>query len=200
MVGSARTLGSRRMTASPSNDQFDELLAGAIDGQSWAFTELYQQFAGRISAFAASRQAPDPDAIANDVMLRVFQNIGSFVGTASNFESWVFTITRNQLIDAHRHAARRPAPADREIEPSDLGAAPSAEDQALSNLSMDDTLRLLDCLTPDQREVIALRMITDLKIEDVAMVIEKPVTAVKALQRRGIARLQREILNKVVSK
>jgi RNA polymerase sigma-70 factor (ECF subfamily) len=47
--------------------------------------------------------------------------------------------------------------------------------------------------------VILLRVVADLSLEQVAAVVDKPVTAVKALQRRGLRRLQSEVLAEVLT-
>ena len=57
----------------------------------------------------------------------------------------------------------------------------------------------LSLLTVEQREVIVLRLIEDLSISDVAEIVNRPATAVKALQRRGLQALQRQILAEEVS-
>jgi len=52
-------------------------------------------------------------------------------------------------------------------------------------------------LTPDQQTVVTLRVVGDLSVEQVAVVIGKPAGAVKALQRRGIAALRRNMAGAV---
>jgi len=46
-------------------------------------------------------------------------------------------------------------------------------------------------LTPDQREVIGLRFVADLALEDVARITGRKVGAVKAMQHRALAQLAR---------
>ena len=46
-------------------------------------------------------------------------------------------------------------------------------------------------LSPDQREVLLLRMAADLTAPEVARILNKSTEAVKALQRRGLASLAR---------
>jgi len=175
---------------------FDSMIALAARGDGPAFEALYRDFAGRVRAFAAVRSAADPDAITNDVMLRVFQNLNSFSGTEAAFVGWLFTITRNCVIDEFRKRERRPS-SDGVTVPEQ--ASSSAEDSAMIRLSGDNVLHLLEQLTPDQREVIALRLIDDLSLADVAAIVGRPVSAVKALQRRGLQRLQRLLVGEVVS-
>ena len=56
-----------------------------------------------------------------------------------------------------------------------------------------------DSLPDDQRAVLLLRVIGDLSIEDVAKAVGKRPGAVKALQRRGLAAVKRELTRKGVS-
>lgn len=178
--------------SSPSarDASFDGILRAAIEGDPEAFEHIYRTYAGRILAFARARGNDDPEAVANDVMLRSFQNLSSFNGDEPAFVRWLFTIARHRIIDLHRAANRRPKLADESVpERSD----PSAEDVAFDRLSLDDVSQWLGLLTAEQREVVALRLVADLSLADVAEIVGRPVTAVKALQRRGLRRLQREI-------
>ena len=50
-----------------------------------------------------------------------------------------------------------------------------------------DLIAALDQLSPDQREVIVLRFVADLSLEQVAEVTKRRVGAVKALQHRADA-------------
>lgn len=178
--------------------EFGLAMTDAKNGSSRAFERLFRAYSGRITAFAAARGNEDPEAIANDVMLKVFQHLGDFDGDESAFTGWVFAIARNRLIDAHRAAQRRPMLADG-VEVPDHESEPSSEDKALVGLSLDDTISHLECLTAEQREVIALRMVADLSLEQVSEIVDRPISAVKALQRRGLRRLQKEILPAAVS-
>lgn len=175
---------------------FDVVLLRAAQGDGLAFEHIFHSYAGRIRAFAMARGASDVDAITNDVMLRVFQNLGSFQGDEPAFVRWIFTMARNRLIDAHRAVQRRPVIADVEVPERQVH---SAETVAIERISIADVADRLATLTVEQREVIALRLVHDLSIKDVAEIVGRPVTAVKALQRRGLRSLQRQILDEGVS-
>ena len=58
---------------------------------------------------------------------------------------------------------------------------------------------MLGTLSEDQREVLLLRVVGDLSIEEVAKAIGKRPGAVKALQRRGLAAIRRELARKGVT-
>ena len=61
-------------------------------------------------------------------------------------------------------------------------------------------IELCDRLSDDQRDVLLLRIVADLSLEDVAAVLGKSVGAVKALQHRGLATLQRSFSSEAVSR
>lgn len=123
-------------------------------------------------------------------MLRVFRRLSSFAGDEQAFTRWVFTIARNLLIDAHRSAQRRP-----NVSSAGVPERPtrSTEEVALEQLTGAELVSLLDRLSIDQREVIALRVLDDLSLADVAAVVGRSVAAVKGLQRRGLRRLEAEL-------
>lgn len=175
---------------------FSSTMASVQQGDGRAFESLYRWLAPDITRFASARNAEDPEGITNEVFLRAFRQIDRFDGTSGSFRAWVFAIARNQLIDAHRSRARRPQlSADAVPE----RAVDAAEVEALDLLSLQRVTRLLSYLSDDQRDVILLRMVGDLSLRQVATIVDKPVTAVKALQRRGLRRLQSEVLSEVVN-
>jgi RNA polymerase sigma-70 factor (ECF subfamily) len=57
---------------------------------------------------------------------------------------------------------------------------------------------LIGRLAPEQRAVLLLRIVGGLTVEEVAGAIGKRAGAVKALQRRGLAAIQRELAKEAV--
>ncbi|MBK9208323.1 MAG: sigma-70 family RNA polymerase sigma factor [Anaerolineales bacterium] len=62
------------------------------------------------------------------------------------------------------------------------------------NLSQNRVREALHKLTEDQQQVIALKFLEGWENEDIARVLNKPVGAVKSLQHRALARLQKTLL------
>ena len=67
------------------------------------------------------------------------------------------------------------------------------EVDAAAHLAHERVAVLLSVLSPDQREVLLLRVVADLSVEETAAVLGKGYEAVKALQRRGLASLRRAL-------
>lgn len=64
---------------------------------------------------------------------------------------------------------------------------------------MERVRRLCDRLAPDQRDVLLLRMLSAMTVEQAAEALGKSPTAVKALQRRALAAIRRLIEREGVS-
>lgn len=171
----------------------DRALALACSGSSTGFTRLYEMLAGEIAAFCSARAGHDVDELVNEVFLGAFRGLPHFEGDGAAFRAYLYRIARNKLADHHgrrRRAHDRLAPLDDVDEPI---TADNADAALMRRLDADLVDRLLDCLTDDQRDVILLRFLAELSIAEVCAVLDRPETAVKALQRRAIARLRREM-------
>ncbi len=173
---------------------FPSTLEAAQTGEAWAMRAMFDWLGAPVAGFLRSRGAHDPDGSANEVFLRVFRTVHTFRGDAYQFRTWVFTITRNLLIDERRRASRRVELVFDDGSGRSL-AEPTgdAEDDALARLGDDRVGELLALLSPEQREVIALRVIADLSFDQVAAITGRGYEAVKALHRRGISALARAL-------
>ena len=67
------------------------------------------------------------------------------------------------------------------------------ERDALRRIEQNSVEATLVALPPDQRDVLMLRVLGGLTVEEVARALHKRPGAVKALQRRGVARLKRHL-------
>lgn len=177
------------MAPSGLGEAFDPVLTAARTGEAWAFRRLFDWLARPVAGYLRGAGVEDPDGSANEVFLRVFGAIDRFDGGEERFRSWVFSIAHNLVIDERRRRSRRPST-------STLGAGsePSVEgaDEAVLVALGDDRVRaLLGRLAPDQRDVVLLRIVADMSIEDTANALGKSRGAVKALQHRALAALRR---------
>jgi RNA polymerase sigma factor (sigma-70 family) len=175
-----------------SPERFTSLLESARQGSEAAWQELYSGLAPVVLGYLRANGAPDPEDVLSEVFLQVARDIGTFDGEEKGFRSWVFTIAHHRLIDARRHSARRPV--DLTAEPPEPGVrADDAAEEALHRIGVEEVSRVLGTLSEDQRAVLLLRIVGDLSIEDVAKAVGKRPGAVKALQRRGLAAVKREL-------
>ena len=179
----------------------DDVIAAAANGDDRAFAILYRALAPSVIGYLRGQGATDADGLAGDVFVAVVKGLPRFSGDVESFKSWVFTIAHHRLVDARRRASRRPDDVvpDAALEIACSAASgPDFEIDAL--IDAQSLLPALECLSPDQRDTILLRVIADLSVERTAEILRKQPGAVKALQRRALAALRREMSRKPVSR
>jgi len=172
-------------------DAFSAVLLAAQVGASWACTNLWVDHAPAVTAFLRARGSHEPEDLTSEVFLTVFDQLERFRGGESEFRAFVFTIAYRRLVDELRTRSRRGHHTEWNDE-SDARRSPSAEQEAVGNMSDDSTRALLDELPPDQRNVMVLRIIADLTVEQIAEILGKRPGAVKALQRRALDALRKK--------
>lgn len=168
-------------------------------GDQAAFETIYLTHAPAVSGYARGHGAEDPEALANETMYRVLRDIATFDGTTQKFRSWVFTIAHNLIIDDQRRTWRRPVTVELD-ESASTQVNEGADQAALDRLEAQQLLRWISELSPDQRNVLLLRLVSDLPIAEVARILRKREGAVKALHWRGMAALRRRIDGQAITK
>jgi RNA polymerase sigma-70 factor, ECF subfamily len=170
----------------------DQLVTAAQANAAWAFERLFRLLAPAVEGYLRAQGADDPEGLTSEVFLGAFRRLGSFTGDGQAFRSWLFTIAHHRLIDDRRRRVRSVAttPLNRS---SSGKAGGDVEEDALASLGTARAVRLLANLSSDQRDVLALRVIADLTVEQTAEVLGKQPGAVKALQRRGLAALRKKL-------
>ena len=172
--------------------EFAARLDAARTGDELAWRWLFRLVSGRVVGFLVVRGAPDPEAVAGDTFLDIVRSIKRFRGDERAFVSWCLTIAHRRLVDAFRAASRRP---ETPTAPGDLDepAREDVEETALGLVGAARVRHLLDRLTPDQANVLALRIYGEMTLPEVAERLKKPLTAVTSLQHRGLESLRRII-------
>jgi RNA polymerase sigma factor (sigma-70 family) len=176
----------------PRDDAFDDVLSSARAGAEWAWTRIYDELAPKLVGYLRAHGAADPEDLAAEVFLQVVRGLPGFSGGQAEFRAWTFTIAHRRLVDDLRRRRRRPveaAPAD--VIARAAGAGGDVNDDADARMAHASIRAAIGELPPDQRSVVLLRIIGDLTIDEIARAVRKRPGAVKALQRRGLRRLER---------
>jgi len=168
-------------------DGFDVRLRRAQAGDPGAFDELVRWLEYPLVGFLRARGVEDPEGMANEVLVRVFGGIERFDGGGAQFRAWVFRIARNALIDERRYRARRPDVVFTVHEELAEGVTVDATDRIGERERVE---ALLADLTDEQREVLVLRVVAGLSVEETAQTVGRRPGAVRALQHRALARLR----------
>lgn len=149
---------------------------------------LYRELQPALLRHLRSSHPEQAEDIAADVWAEVAFLLPRFVGGDAAFRGWVFTLARRRLIDSYRRAGRR------RTEPlaleGDALSSDRPEDEVVDRMSIERTAaRLHDLLPADQAEVLLLRVVGGLSVDEVALIMGKQPVNVRVLQHRALRRL-----------
>jgi RNA polymerase sigma-70 factor (ECF subfamily) len=176
---------------------FDALVAHAADGDDRAFEQLIGPLIPSLRGYLRGIGRDETEDLLDDVLLAVFTNLARFRGGEESLRSWVFAIAHNRAVDHHRRRRRR-AEIDGELAVAaaarpELRTVASAEQFALDHVAEAEMLEVLAALPPAQRQVLLLRTVADLSVEQTAAVMGRSNGAVKLLQHRAVTSLRRRL-------
>ena len=133
---------------------------------------------------------PEPDE-ATSAEAGALESIGRFRWQAAPFSAWLFRIAHNLSMD-HFRSRRRWQPEEEVPEPHG-SEEPSAELEAMQSIGRQSMLELIDTLSPEQQQVLTLKFVFNFPNADVAKILDKTEGAIKSLQHRALASLQKQI-------
>jgi RNA polymerase sigma factor (sigma-70 family) len=170
--------------------QFGRVLAAARQEERWAFERIFTVLAPVVVGYLRAQGGLEPEDLTSEVFLGVLRNLDTFDGDEAAFRSWVFTIAHRRLLDERRRLRRRPPP-EPLADALEVRAPDDVEDAVARSLATQRVRALCERLSPDQRDVLLLRLLGRLTVEEVAAALDKTPEAVKALQRRGFLAIGR---------
>jgi len=141
----------------------------------------YLELAPAVLGYYRSYGLASADDLVGDVFVSVAGGLRRFRGDRADLRRWVFTIARRRLVDHFRRSKVRQITSSGPL--PDLGVH-----DRLAGLDV-DLVDALNDLTDLQREVVVLRFVADLPLDDVAELVGRNLPAVKALQARALSQL-----------
>ena len=159
-------------------DPNSALKQSAVAGDSVAierlFRELYPPVYG--FCFTMTRKTADAEDLAQQTFLKAFASLRQF-RPAQPIGPWILRIAHNLFISQLRSRRRQADLDDPELEllPSD---DPAPEAAALSKETRTEVRRALRSLPPPAQVILVLRYQHQLSYEEIAAVVDTPVTTV----------------------
>lgn len=181
------------------DERFDDVLAAAQSGAESALGALYEDLQPRLLRYLRVHEPRVAEDLSHDVWLGVALGIRRFSGGEDHFRAWLFTIARRRLLDLRRTGARRrtfPMEA-RKLVP--WGRVANMEDEALEILGTELALSCVAMLAPSQADIVLLRVLGGLSVDEVAKILGKRPGAVRVLQHRALRALASIVAREEVS-
>jgi RNA polymerase sigma-70 factor, ECF subfamily len=176
-----------------SKEHVRKLVGRAQQGDRAALEELYLMHFDRIYGYLHMTVGNRHDAedLTTQTFLKMLESIGRFRWQSAPFSAWLFRIAHNLSMD-HFRARRRWQP-EEEVPEQPGSEEPSAEMQAMHAIGRQSMMELIEKLSPEQQQVLTLKFVFNFANADVATILGKTEGAVKSLQHRALASLQKQI-------
>jgi RNA polymerase sigma-70 factor (ECF subfamily) len=177
----------------------EELVARSREGDLDSFNQLVLRWERPIYALAYRVIGREEDArdVAQETFLRAFRALGGFKGQAK-FSSWLYRITLNLCRDWIRRDRRTPvAQAPEGVDLVELASesTPSESiEELVSRREMGRAVaRAMAALPDEQRTAIILKEYHGLTFQEIADLLECPLSTVKTRLYQGLSVLRRQL-------
>lgn len=173
-------------------ESFESVLIAAQAGGEWAFAQLYDAYNPRLVRYFAARASSMAEDLASETWMGAARALVQFHGDEDQFRSWLFTIAHRRLADYWEGRKRGWNPADGETIVECL-APDDTEGSVLESLSgRAAAQKIAAALPPEQAEVVLLRVIGGLDVEQVARIMGRRPGTVRVLQHRALKKLSKD--------
>jgi RNA polymerase sigma-70 factor (ECF subfamily) len=195
MIGESSVLAAA-VNGRPHDDstaRVRRLVVSAQRGDRAALEELYLLHFDRIYGYLqlSVGNRHDAEDLTNQTFVKMLESLDRFVWRQAPFSAWLFRIAHNLAMD-HFRAGRRWQPEEEPREDADA-LEPSAEDEAFHAIGRESMLAMIEGLSDEQRQVLTLKFVFDFSNAEVATILGKTEGAIKSLQHRALATLERSL-------
>jgi RNA polymerase sigma-70 factor, ECF subfamily len=180
-------------TAAAKTDDLRRLVELAQRGDREALEALYLLHFDRIYSYLhmSVGNRHDAEDLTTQTFLKMLEAIGRFRWRSAPFSAWLFRIAHNLAMD-HFRASRRLQPEEDVPEPEGAEES-SAEEAALESIGRHSMLELIENLSLEQQQVLMLKFVFNFSNAEAGTVLGKSEGAVKSLQHRALASLQKQV-------
>lgn len=163
----------------------DQKVIGALKQKNErAFETVYQETKHGVYSmiFSVVKSHSVTEDLMQDVYMKMMTTIDQYQHH-TNFRNWLLTIAKNQAIDYYRREKKLV-----HVELEDYDGLMSSKDPSPDQL--DQFQMMMDLLNEEQRSVVLLRIVDDMKFKDIAKVVGKPIGTVIWLYQEAMKTLK----------
>jgi len=143
-------------------ERFETVMTAAADGVEWAISQLYREFHPAVLRYLHARGVRAPEAAAEKVWVDVGRGLHGFSRNEAAFRRWLFDLTRRSIEESGEQ--------DSVVE---IGDATTPMTEALAKVA---------ALPPEHADILLLRSLGNLDVDDVAEITGQGPGAVRLLE------------------
>ena len=147
---------------------------------------LYLDYKDKVTAYVRSRieNKYDVEDIVSTVFLKIYQKIDSFDESKASLSTWIYTITRNPVIDYFREIKTHIEFLD-EIEADTLSADSLVDDELLEDLAY-----ALETLSERERDLIILHYYKGYTLKRISEMMDMSYINAKLIHTKALSMLR----------
>lgn len=171
------------MKQAEKNKQIEKLIKTVSEGDTEALGELYELIKTDVYAYCLSKlnDRYDAEDVTEETFLKIYRYSGRYTPCGKPL-AWVFTIASN-LIKRHYELKNRCIG----LEAVENKSGKSFEDSVSDNAFLE---QLFNLLNGEEREIIALKVVSGLKHREIARLTNKPLSTVLSSYNRAVRKLK----------
>jgi RNA polymerase sigma-70 factor (ECF subfamily) len=174
-----------------------EVVIRAQAGDTSAIAELYREHRRFVfmTIYASVGNQQVAEDLTADVFVRLIRKVDLFEWRGTDIRAWLRVIARNIVTDRFKSGRYKYETAYGTPETFAHGEAPDREAKVeafvTDRLTAELVIRMMDELSDDQREVLRLRFLCEMSIEETAAAMGREEGAIKALQYRAVRAMRK---------
>lgn len=176
-------------------DDYSKFVKKAIGGDKEAFGELYKIFLNKIYRFVYYLVGDEFSAedITQNTFLKAWNNIANFSLERGTFQSYLYTIARNLVIDNQRKKKVYSLEGLENV----IETHENRENELWKNQASQKVHEALDDLDEDDRQIIILRYFEEMHFDEIAGVLGKEPGTVRVKVHRLMETLRQKLEGKI---
>ena len=149
--------------------------------------QIYNDFHDKVYGYIVSKinHKQNAEDLTSEVFVKVYEKLDSFDKSKASLSTWIYTITRNTLIDYYR--TRKVLG---EI-PDELESLTTVEDNVINEEMLETFANALESLDERERDIIVLRYYSGKTLKEIAEGLQISYAYVKILQNKAFEQLRK---------
>lgn len=175
-------------------------LRAAQAGDEVAMAGLFRALNPPLLRYLRHRAPDVAEDLASECWLALAKVLATFPGEADDLRAWLFGVARRQVANHWRGRSRQPQFV-RDEPPLEALSVPDAADVVVAAMSAQEAIEtLLHGLPDEHAEIVLLRVVAGLSVEQVAELLGKRPGAVRVTQHRVLRRLAARLEQRPVTR